>query len=157
MFHLLLKDGRIITCPKDYIQRQEYPDIADIPTNPEHYKQQSSILTDDQLKALAHPDPLDKDMRQLLLLHQKGKHLPYATILRLSEKGHINKKFWRIFVKEQHPLPLCASCVFGQCHKRPWRTRSSTLHPIRDPFHKNPGDKVSIDHLVSTQPGLCPQ
>ncbi|KAL7461231.1 hypothetical protein ACHAXS_001651, partial [Conticribra weissflogii] len=50
--------------------------------------------------------------------------------------------------------------MFGQAHRRPWRTKKSTsgaLSSIRKPSDDTPGATVSIDQLLSAQPGLVPQ
>ena len=48
------------------------------------------------------------------------------------------------------------SCVFGMSHQKPWRTKS-TPGSIRKESETEPGDCISIDQLVSAQPGLIPQ
>ena len=53
-------------------------------------------------------------------------------------------------------LPVCMSCVFGMAHHRPWRSKG-TPGTIRKEDETDPGDCVSIDQLVSAQPGLIPQ
>jgi hypothetical protein len=53
--------------------------------------------------------------------------------------------------------PICVACLFGQAHKRPWRSKSKQKHPIRKPTDDAPGKKASLDLMVSAQPGLIPQ
>ena len=48
------------------------------------------------------------------------------------------------------------SCVFGMSHRKPWRTKSA-FKTIRKESETEPGDCVSINQLVSAQPGLIPQ
>ena len=54
-------------------------------------------------------------------------------------------------------LPICASCLFGTAHKRPWRTKSKISYPIQKESDMSPGARASTDQLVSAQPGLIPQ
>ena len=44
-----------------------------------------------------------------------------------------------------------------QAHHRPWRVKGKKSGTIRRPDHKIPGDDVSVDQIVSPQPGLIPQ
>jgi len=48
------------------------------------------------------------------------------------------------------------SCVFGRAHRRPWRNKGApgTIHKDSE---TEPGHCISIDQLVSAQPGLIPQ
>ena len=48
------------------------------------------------------------------------------------------------------------SCVFGWSHRQPWRSKK-TPGTIRKESETEPGNCVSIDHIVSAQPGLIPQ
>ena len=52
---------------------------------------------------------------------------------------------------------LCPSCLFSKQRRRYWRTRSKIKGSLRPPSIKKPGDCVSIDHLISAQPGLIPR
>jgi hypothetical protein len=49
------------------------------------------------------------------------------------------------------------ACLFSQAHKRPWRSKLKQKHPICKPTDNAPGKRVSMDQMVSTQPGLIPQ
>ena len=48
------------------------------------------------------------------------------------------------------------SYVFGRSHRQPWRSKN-TPGTIRKEINTEPGDCVSIDQIVSAQPGLIPQ
>ena len=69
---------------------------------------------------------------------------------RLAEQGVIPKKISKI------KSPLCAACIFGKQHKRPWRGKGSS-GAIRRDTHASPGAYSSADQLISTVPGLIPQ
>ena len=52
------------------------------------------------------------------------------------------------------------SCMLGQAHKKPWRTKktnSSSSSSLRKENLKQPGGLIGVDHLISAQPGLVPQ
>ncbi len=49
------------------------------------------------------------------------------------------------------------ACLFGTAHKCPWHSKSKESHPIQKKSNNYPDAKVSLDHLVSAQPGLIPQ
>ena len=46
--------------------------------------------------------------------------------------------------------------IFGRSHRRPWIS-NKTPGTIRKESETGPGDCVSIDQIVSAQPGLIPQ
>ena len=79
-------------------------------------------------------------------------HLPFPAMMKLSEKGIISKTF--AILKDR--LLVFVSCVFGMSPRRPWQSKGTpgTIHKYSE---TEPGDCVSIDHLVSAQPGLIPQ
>ena len=76
-------------------------------------------------------------------------HLPFPEIMKLLDKGIINKRF----VKIKYRLPVCMSCIFGVSHRRPWQSKV-TPGTIRKYSETDYGGCVSIDQLFSAQPGL---
>ena len=52
---------------------------------------------------------------------------------------------------------MCVACQFGQAHRCPWRVKGKKSGSILKPEQTLPGDGVSIDQIVSAQPGLIPQ
>jgi len=85
--------------------------------------------------------------------HHRLYHLPFWRLFQYAEKGYIPK---RLLVCQDKP-PLCVACQFGQAHRRPWRHKGKKHGSIRQAEHVNPGDGVSVDQIVSAQPGLIPQ
>ena len=79
-------------------------------------------------------------------------HLPFPEMMKLLEKRRINKRF----AKLKKRLPVYMSCFFGMSHRRPWRSKDTPV-TIRKDIETEPGNCVSIDHLVYAQPGLIPQ
>ena len=87
-----------------------------------------------------------------MTLHYKMNHLPLPAMITLAEKGKLNRKF----VKLKHRLPVCMSCMFGTAHRKPWHSKGEK-GSIRKPTDNAPGKCVSIDQMISAQPGLIPQ
>ncbi len=85
-------------------------------------------------------------------LHCKLNHLPLPAMITLAEKGKLNKKYVRL----KHRLPVCMSCLFCTCHRKPWCLKGSK-GLIRKETDDAPGKCVSMDQMVSAQPGLIPQ
>jgi hypothetical protein len=85
-------------------------------------------------------------------LHCKLNHLPLPAMITLAEKGKLNKKFVRL----KHMLSVCMSCLFGTCHCKPWHS-NGLKGLIRKETDNAPGKCVSMDQMVSAQPGLIPQ
>ena len=53
--------------------------------------------------------------------------------------------------------PVCASCMFGYAHKKPWRVKGNERHVIRSESETAAGDMTSLDALTSSTPGIIPQ
>ena len=85
-------------------------------------------------------------------LHYKMNHLPLLAMITLTKKGKLNRKF----AKLKHRLPVCMSCMFGTAHRKSWRSKGEK-GSIRKPTDNAPGKCVSIDQIISAQPGLIPQ
>ena len=85
-------------------------------------------------------------------LHCKMNHVPFPTSIRMAESGRIK----RSLAKLKDRVPTCMSCVFGRAHRRPWRNKGAP-GTIRKDSETEPGHFISIDQLVSAQPGLIPQ
>ena len=52
---------------------------------------------------------------------------------------------------------MCVACQSGQAHSLPWRVKVKKSGSILRPDHTIPGDGLSVDQIVSAQPGLIPQ
>ena len=75
-------------------------------------------------------------------------------MLRLAELGIIPKEL--LYFKDK-PAPICVSCTFGTAHKKPSMNKKGRRHTIRSKKDDAPGKCVSMDQLISAQPGLIPQ
>ena len=109
-------------------------------------------LTDLELMQISTPQTLDGNQQEFMELHYKLSHLPLPAMIVLAEKGRIKKKFTML----KHWLPICMSFIFGTAHCKPWRSKGSK-GSIRKESNNAPGKCVSMDQLVSAQPGLIPQ
>ena len=49
------------------------------------------------------------------------------------------------------------ACQFGQAHCHPWKNKGKRSGSIQTPEQTKPGDGMSVDQIVSSQPGLIPQ
>jgi hypothetical protein len=85
-------------------------------------------------------------------LHCKLNHLPLPAMITLTEMGKLKKKFVRL----KHRLPVCMSCLFGTCHRKPWCSKG-LKGLIKKETDNTPGKCVSMDQMVSTKLGLIPQ
>ena len=88
---------------------------------------------------------------QLLHIHCKYGHIPFARLQTMAKQGILPKYL------ATTPTPACAACLFGKATKRRWRhnapsnKRPSLLHT------KSPGERISVDMLQSPHPGLIAQ
>jgi hypothetical protein len=118
----------------------------------EQYAIKLPKLTHQQLEEISNPQMLDNNQRELMKIHFKMNHLPLVALITLAGKG----KIYRKFVELKDPLPTCMSCIFGQAHHKPWHSKGS-CSSIQKESDDAPGKCVSMDTLVSAQPGSVPQ
>ncbi len=128
------------------------PDISTVPISVERYTIKLQKLRHQQLEQISNPQTLDNNQHELMEIHYKLNHLPLLALITLAEKGKIIRKF----VKLKDCLPACISCIFGQAHHKPWRSKGSR-GSIQKESDDAPGKCISMDTLVSAQPGLIPQ
>jgi hypothetical protein len=143
--HEFLVDGTLVSSINA-------PNISTIPVSVEQYGNELHKFTREQLQQISHPQVLDDDQQELMKQHYRMNHLPFPAMITLVEKGKLNRKF----AKLRHKLPVCMSCMFGTVHCKPWRLKGEK-GSIRKPSDNAPGKCVSIDQMISTQPGLIPQ
>eukprot|EP00957_Ditylum_brightwellii_P203423 15334547-Ditylum_brightwellii.AAC.1 len=53
---------------------------------------------------------------------------------------------------DDNHVPICASCMFGEAHRRLWRTKGNKGTAC-NANEMSPGDGTPTDQLVSGQPG----
>jgi hypothetical protein len=71
----------------------------------------------------------------------------------LAKHGYLPK----ILLKLQDELPLCVVCQYGTAHQHPWCTKGKKSGSIQQLDQTKLGDGVSVDQIISAQPGLIPQ
>jgi hypothetical protein len=94
---------------------------------------------------------LDNDQQEFMGLHYTMNHLPLPAMITLAEKGKLNRKI----AKLKQRLLVCMSCIFGTAHPKPWCSKGEK-GLIRKHNEDAPGKCVSIDQMISAQPGLIP-
>ena len=94
--------------------------------------------------------PLQEEM---MSIHTRLHHLPFPKFLALTKKGEIPKRLVTLKGRE----PICIVCFFGTAHTCPWRTKVKKKSSICRVTDDEPGKRISMDQIVSAQPGLIPQ
>ena len=102
---------------------------------------------------MARPEVLSPVQQELMSWHHILYHMPFRMIFRLAKLGILPKRLLECRAKP----PLCVACQFGHAHRRPWRVKGKKSGSIRKPEQTLPGDGVSVDQIISAQPGLIPQ
>ncbi len=143
--HRFLVDGNLLSS-------MDTPDITTIPVSIEQYAAELPRLTRKQLEQISNQRISDDDQQELMGLHCKLNHLPLPAMITLAKKRKLDKKIVRL----KHRLPACMSCLFGMCHRKPWHSKG-LKGLIRKETDDAPGKCVSMDQIVSAQPGLLPQ
>jgi hypothetical protein len=126
-------------------------DISTIPVSIAQYATEIPKLTQEQIQSIYHPQILDNDQQEFMGLHCKMNHLHLLAMIILAEKGWLNRKF----IKLKYRLPVCMSCIFVTAHCKPWRSKGAK-GSIQKEENDSPGKCVSINHIISAQPGLIP-
>ena len=110
-------------------------------------------ISKEEAQALLRPRILNAIQQELMDWHHRLYHLYFPKIFRLVELGHLPKRL----LDSKNNAHLCVACQFGTSHRRLWRTKSKASGSIHTADHVEPGDDVSMDQIVSAQPGLIPQ
>ena len=113
----------------------------------------SDITREDISKLCLTEDLLGWYEWELLVWHHRMNHCSFKYLLILSKRGIIPNNISRV-----RKLPPCVAFLFGNYHKRPWRTKGKLSGgSISNPLETIPGAMNSIDHIFSSQPELIPQ
>ena len=87
---------------------------------------------------------------EFLSLHCRAGHVSFAAKLQqMARQGSIQRKF------SSCPIPVCAACMYGKATRKRWRDKPSKREAEK--IELKPGDKVSVDQMVSPTPGLMAQ
>ena len=95
-------------------------------------------------------DPNSAHMSELLRLHQRLGHMPFAKLKQLAKQGSIPSYLAKT------PTPVCAACTYAKLAKKAWRGKPTKDHVISTKATA-PGSLVSVDQLVSPTPGYIAQ
>ena len=96
---------------------------------------------------------MGQNERELLVWHHRLNHFSFKFLIRLSKMGMIPRNI----SKTRNPLP-CVDFIFGNVHKRPWRTKGKqSSGSIRNPSENRTRDMTSIDQMVYAKPGIITQ
>ena len=87
--------------------------------------------------------------REMLKLHHRLGHIPFAKMKLMAKQGLIPKDFATCEV------PVCSACLYAKQTRRPWRQKPLKNIPISQP--KQPGEVVSVDQMVSPTAGFIAQ
>ena len=152
-FTIKLKCGRVLQTTQEFLHHPADPDIAAIPSTVPDFRRELENISDSDLHFLANPVDLDVDEQLWLRVHNNLNHLPRDDMYRLAKCGVIPKSLQKF----RYRAPFCAACAFGKAHRRQWRYKGNRAGAIRTPQDDHPGACVSVDQLVSSQPGLLAQ
>jgi hypothetical protein len=151
-FTVALNDGHCIKVTKEFLSPIEDDDIALIPITHAQVEEHIDRLDPETLEVLLNPPPNSELIKEFMGWHYRSGHLPINRMFDLCKRGY----FPRRFLELENTKLVCPSCIFGKCKRRPWRTKGSH-GSLRSEDEKFPGAKVSIDHVISAQPGLVPR
>jgi hypothetical protein len=121
-----LSDDTVLLVDPETLNFIENPDVASIPQTSDDYLGASAEFLESQLHALISPKSLSPLQEEMLSHHYRLHHTPSKLIV-MAEQGEIPKQLASL----KGRCPLCVACLFGQAHKRPWRSKSKQKHPIR--------------------------
>ena len=154
IFSVVLNDGTIIQVAKEFLSQLDDDDLALIPITQDQVQEHIQRLDSETLEALLNPPRQSDLVQEFMAWHNRSGHLPFTTMFKLCENGYFPKRFLQL--KRDGVKLICPSCVFGKCRRRSWRTRGQP-GSIRSDLETKPGDRVSIDHIISAQPGQVPR
>ena len=91
---------------------------------------------------------------ELLRWHYRLGHLAFSKLKQLAIAGEIPKHLAKV------TPPACAGCLYGAMTKVPWRSKPSKKDQEKrsEVFEAlEPGQCISVNQMVSTQPGFFAQ
>ena len=101
-------------------------------------------------RTVSPPKTMSDATIDLLKLHHRLGHIPFAKLKILAKEGALPKQYAKC------ETPVCTSCTYSTMTKRKWRSRTRHDHkPISKPLA--PGEMVSVDQLVSPTAGFVAQ
>jgi len=151
-FKVLLDSGNHLSVTEEFLFETDDHDVAQIPVTSSQLKQYVQGLDEETIEALLSPPLNSKLHTEFMAWHSRLGHLSFTKMFSMCEHGQLPRRFLNLRSQKL----ICPSCVFGQCRRRPWRTKGKP-GSLRNDKASKAGDRVSIDHLISAQPGLVPR
>jgi hypothetical protein len=148
------RDGTRLNVHNAHLHLKLQADLSNIPRTPLDYcRKVGRGISKEEAEALARPQNLTPLQQELMDWHHCLYHLSFSKLFRLTVEGYLPKNL----LKCKGSLPLCIACEVGTVHRCPWQQRGKASGSICQPEHILPGDGVSMDQIISAQPGLIPQ
>ena len=97
----------------------ENPDIASIPQTSADYIRKSELITSSQLEQIMHLKALSPLQEEMMSHHTRLHHLSLLKLIVMAEAGEIPRRLALL----KGCCPICAACLFGTAHKRPWQSK----------------------------------
>lgn len=149
-----LPDGSKESVHESTLQDHLQASFSNIPQTPYEYQQEVGVgISQEEAQRLARPTVLSPTQQELLSWHHRLYHLSFDKIFKLVKVGFLPKSLREC----ENTLPVCIECQFGAAKRRQWRPKGKKSGKIRKDSETKPGDGVSVDQIVSAQPGLIPQ
>jgi len=114
-----IPNDNIILVDPETLNFIENPDIASIPQTSEEYYQELKNIEPSQLEHLLAPQSLSPLQEEMMSHHYQLHHMHFPKLIVMAEKGKIPKRLASL----KGRCPICAACLFGQAHERPWRSK----------------------------------
>ena len=93
--------------------------------------------------------PMDNHVAELLRVHHRLNHVPFAKLKVMAKQGLIPKRLQHV------EAPACSACLYGKASRKPWRSKPKKDKKVR--VATKVGEIVSVDMLKSPIPGLIAQ
>ena len=151
-FTVALNDGHSVRVTKEFLFPLDEDDIATIPITQAQVERHINRLDHSSLEALLNPPDNSELVKEFMAWHCRLGHIPIDRMLDLCKRGYLPRRFLAL---KNHNI-TCPSCIFGKSKRKPWRTKGQP-GSLRSEEEASPGAKVSIDHVISAQPGLVPR
>jgi hypothetical protein len=148
-----LSDKSILLVDPETLNFIKNLDIASIPQTSEEYCRDCTNIKPSNLQHILNPKMLSLLQEEMMSHNYCLHHLHFPKLIVMAKNGEIPCRLATL----KGRCPICLPCLFGMAHKRPWRSKSKQTHSIQKKSDNHPGARVSMDHLVSAQPGLIPQ
>jgi hypothetical protein len=87
---------------------------------------------------------------ELLQYHHKFGHVSFRRLQEMAKQATIPKRLAKC------PVPACSACLYAKAIRRQWRHRTPN-NKIESRKPTKPGERISVDQMVSPTPGLIAQ